>query len=113
MVFAPPSNILTRTFLTFVNVVPSRSWTSSEQVTFLRAYEAEYLKASQSKKINAFFAGFFPKWFEKFPEQDASGDATDVEENSLSQNARKHLAKEEQAAKARRAIIDAQAGLSV
>ena len=73
----------------------------------------QYLKAAQMKKISSFFTDFFPQWFEKFPEDDASSNATDIEEGSLSQKAQKQLAKEKQAASTQKIIIEAQAGLLV
>ena len=100
-------------FLTYVDTVAPKTWTTPEQVTFLRLYETQYLKAAQTKKISPFFTDFFPQWFKKFLEEDASGDATDIEESSLSQKARKQLTKEKQATSAQRTIVEAQANLSV
>lgn len=91
----------------------AKSWTTPEQVQFLRTFEDKYIKAATEKKISAFLATFFPLWFEKYPEEDASGDATDIEEASLSTSARKKLEKDGKAASARRVIIDAQAGIEV
>ena len=51
---------------------------------FLKTFEEKYLKAAQSKKIATFFEGFFPLWFNKYPEEDALGDATDLEDVLLS-----------------------------
>ena len=99
-------------FLTYVDTVALKTWMTPEQVTFLRLYETQYLKAAQTKKISPFFNDFFPQWFEKFPE-DASSDATDIEGNSLSQKAQKQLTKEKQATSAQRTIVEAQANLSV
>lgn len=96
-----------------MRTVVSRTWTTSDQVQFLRSYEEQYMKAAQSKKISAFFASFFPKWFEKYPEDDASGDATDVDGDSLSKSAKASHEKEKKAADARRIIIEARADLTV
>ena len=100
-------------FLTYIDAVAPKTWTAPEQVTFLRLHDMQYLKAAQMKKISSFFTDFFPQWFEKFPEDDASSNATDIEEGSLSQKAQKQLAKEKQAASTQKIIIEAQAGLLV
>lgn len=93
--------------------MPAKSWTTEDQVEFLKTFEEKYLKAAQSKKIATFFEGFFPLWFNKYPEEDALGDATDLEDVLLSKASWKQIEKEEKATSAHKTIIDAQVDLLV
>ena len=79
-----------------------------DQVEFLKSFEALYLTTSQKRKMSTFLLSFFPKWFEKYPEKDAFGDTTDIDEGSLSKTAKRRLDKKVKAAGAQRILIDAQ-----
>lgn len=88
------------------------AWTTEAQRLFLQSYASSYREAAAGKKYTKFFAGVYEKWFAEFPEDDASGDLTDIEDQLKSKAQRKRYEKEQVALRARLVISAAQAGPS-
>jgi len=88
-------------------------WTTEAQREFLQSYVSSYSEAAVQKRYPKFFAGLYEKWFAEFPEDDASGDLTDIEDQPKSKAHQKRYNKEQVALRARLAIVAAQTGTEV